>query len=74
MKVSKRMNCLLNDLIDLRAGLSTKKDDLPEMIQKRAKKKVRRGIRNFQGLFGKVAVWTGQHRKSSKEEEGWVRQ
>merc|ERR1719453_2288029 len=38
-RVSKRMNCLLNDLIDLRAGLSTKKDDLPEMIQKRAKKK-----------------------------------
>merc|ERR1719324_902331 len=33
------MNCLLNDLMDLRAGMSTIKDDLPQTIQKRAKKK-----------------------------------
>jgi superfamily II DNA/RNA helicase len=33
------MNCLLNDLVDLRAGLSTIEKVVPQTIQKRAKKK-----------------------------------
>jgi hypothetical protein len=37
--VSKRMNCLLNDLIDLRAGTAKLKDDRPQILVKREKKK-----------------------------------